>query len=182
MNDKMFLIASFSQTNTTNEQGFAVGNLGQNPFTDQILFGERDVITTISTIDFRYTMTNRMGLTFRLRHYWAKVDYNSYFTLNEQGRLDALAFDGRNASGQSMFDTNYNAFTIDMVYRWIFAPASEVNIVWKNAVFNRNELTQLNYFTNIQDMFERNPMNSISVRVIYFFDTLYLKKVIKSRK
>lgn len=182
MNDKMFLIASFSQTNTTNEQGFAVGNLGQNPFTDQILFGERDVITTISTIDFRYTMTKRMGLTFRLRHYWAKVDYNSYFTLNEQGRLDALAFDGRNTAGQSMFDTNYNAFTIDMVYRWIFAPASEVNIVWKNAVFNRNELTQLNYFTNIQDMFERNPMNSISVRVIYFFDTLYLKKVIKSRK
>ena len=181
MNDKMFLIASYNQAITTQEQGFAIRNFDTNPFPNDILFGERDKLTSISTINFRYTMTNRMGLTFQLRHYWAKVDYSRYFTLNVQGRLDPLAFDGLNSEGRSMYNTNYNAFTIDMVYRWIFAPASEVNIVWKNAVFNTNELTELNYFTNIQDMFERNPMNSLSVRIIYFFDALYLQSLNKGK-
>lgn len=177
MNDKIFLIASYNQNITNNEQGFAIRNFGQNPFPGVILFGQRDKLTSISTIDFRYTMTNRMGITFMLRHYWANVEYDSYFTLNNSGRLDPIDFDGKNDEGRSMYNTNYNAFTIDMVYRWIFAPASEVNVVWKNALFNTNELTQLNYFSNIQDMFDRNPMNSLSVRIIYFFDTIYLKKL-----
>ncbi len=176
MNHKMFLIASFTQVFTNHEQGYAIRNFGENPFPDNILFGERDKLTSISTIDFRYTMTNRMGLTFRLRHYWAKVDYNQYFTLNEWGRLDSVQFNGLDENQTSMYDTNYNAFTIDLVYRWIFAPASEVNIVWKNSIFNSNELTQLNYFGNIQDMFERNPVNSISFRLIYFLDAHYWKE------
>lgn len=184
MNDKMFLITSYNQFITTNEQGYALRNSvsGSNPFPESILFGERDKLTSVSTIDFRYTMTNRMGLTFRLRHYWAKVDYNNYFTLNDDGRLSGVDFDGLNTEGRSMYNTNYNAFTIDLVYRWIFAPASEVNIVWKNSVFTDNELVQLNYFSNIQDMFERNPVNSISVRVIYFIDTFYLKEKLNRRK
>lgn len=178
MNDKMFLIATYNQFITQNEEGYAIiRSIDVNPFPNDIIFGERDKLTTISTIDFRYTLTNRMGLTFRLRHYWAKVDYNSYFKLNESGRLDPIIFDGLNNEGVNIYNTNYNAFTIDLVYRWIFAPASEVNIVWKNSVFNQNDLTQLNYFSNIQDMFDRNPMNSISVRVIYFFDAIYLKKL-----
>jgi hypothetical protein len=177
MNNKIFLIASYSQNIANNEQGFAIRNFGSNPFPNDILFSERNKRTSISTIDLRYTITNRMGITFRLRHYWAKVDYNQFFTLNENGRLDPLEFDGLDINGVSMYNTNYNAFTIDMVFRWIYAPASEINIVWKNAVFNQNDLTQLNYFTNIQDMFERNPLNSFSVRFIYFFDTLYIKKL-----
>jgi hypothetical protein len=179
MNDKTFIIASYAQTLTKQEQGFAIRNFGQNPFPETTLFGERNKSTTISTLDFRYTMTNRMGMTFRLRHYWANVDYNTFFSLDESGRLSEFSFDGLNDDGVSMYNTNYNAFTIDLVYRWIFAPASEVNIVWKNAVFNSNELTQLNYFSNIEDMFDRNPINSISLRVIYFFDTLNLKKLKK---
>ena len=177
MNNKIFLIASYSQNIANNEQGFAIRNFGSNPFPNDILFSERNKRTSISTIDLRYTITNRMGITFRLRHYWAKVDYNQFFTLNENGRLNPLEFDGLDINGVSMYNTNYNAFTIDMVFRWIYAPASEINIVWKNAVFNQNDLTQLNYFTNIQDMFERNPLNSFSVRFIYFFDTLYIKKL-----
>jgi hypothetical protein len=177
MNNKIFLIASYSQNIANNEQGFAIRNFGSNPFPNDILFSERNKRTSISTIDLRYTITNRMGITFRLRHYWAKVDYNQFFTLNENGRLDPLEFDGLDINGVSMYNTNYNAFTIDMVFRWIYAPASEINIVWKNAVFNQNDLTQLNYFTNIQDMFERNPLNSFSVRFIYFFDTFYIKKL-----
>lgn len=181
LSDKIFLITSYNQEIVFNEEGFALRNLGNNPFPNESLFGKRDKLTSISTIDFRYTVTNRMGITFRLRHYWAKVDYKNYAFLADNGRLNTINFDGKNTQGFSMYNTNYNAFTIDMVFRWVYAPASEVNIVWKNAVFNQNELVNLNYFSNIQDMFERNPLNSLSVRVIYFFDTLYLKKLRKSK-
>lgn len=182
MNDKVFLIASYNQFITKNEQAYAIQNFGEKPFPDDILFGERDKLTTISTFDFRYTMTNRMGVTFRLRHYWAKLDYSGFFQLNSEGRLEPLDYNGFDPNGRSMFNTNYNAFTIDMVYRWIFAPASEVNIVWKNSVFQSNEFTTLNYFSNLQDLLDRNPMNSFSIRIIYFFDTLYLKKYIRKNK
>jgi len=182
LSDKIFLITSYNQEIVFNEEGFALRNMGSNPFPNESLFGTRDKLTSISTIDFRYTLTNRMGITFRLRHYWAKVDYKNYAFLADNGRLNPINFDGNNAQGVSMYNTNYNAFTIDMVFRWVYAPASEVNIVWKNAVFNQNELVNLNYFNNIQDMFDRNPLNSLSVRVIYFFDTLYLKKLKRVRE
>jgi hypothetical protein len=123
-----------------------------------------------------------MGITFRLRHYWARVTYKDFFELNNSGRLEELAFDGLNANGNSYYNTNYNAFTIDMVYRWVFAPASEINIVWKNAIFNTNNNVELNYFRNVEELFSLGALNSLSIRVMYFFDTLNLKKLSKKNR
>jgi len=44
MNNKIFLIASYSQNIANNEQGFAIRNFGSNPFPGDILFSERDEI------------------------------------------------------------------------------------------------------------------------------------------
>ena len=68
-----------------------------------------------------------------------------------------------------------------MVYRWVFAPASEINIVWKNSIFNTNNNATLNYFRNINELMELGALNSISVRFMYFFDTIYLKKLKKKQ-
>ena len=35
-------------------------------------------------------MTNRIGLTFRLRHYNSKIDYNYFYELLDNGRLNRL--------------------------------------------------------------------------------------------
>ena len=79
------------------------------------------------------------------------------------------------------YNLNNNAFTIDMVYRWVFAPASEINIVWKNSIFNTNNNATLNYFRNVNELMELGALNSFSIRFTYFFDTLYLKKLKKSK-
>lgn len=182
LSDRIFLILDYDQTLTFNEQGYAVYTSGANPQPGMTIFGSRDKLTTVSTVNLNYTMTNRMGITFRLRHYWARVEYDQFFELHDNGRLQEFEFDGLNVNGTSDYNINYNAFTIDMVYRWVFAPASEINFVWKNSIFNTNENIELNYFRNIDELFGLGATNSFSIRIMYFFDTLNLKKLNKKNR
>lgn len=182
LSDRIFLILDYDQTMTYNEQGYAVRTMAGNPHPDKIVFGSRDKLTTVSTINLNYTLTNRMGITFRLRHYWARVEYENFYQLENDGRLTQFDFDGLNSEGKSYYNTNYNAFTIDMVYRWVFAPASEINFVWKNAIFNTNDNVELTYFRNVEELFTLGALNSFSIRVMYFFDTLNFKKLKKSNR
>ena len=181
LSDRLFLILDHRQVYTFNEQGYALLNSSINPIPENITFGERDKLTATNTVNFNYTLTNRMGITFRLRHYWARVNYSSFFNLQNDGYLNPMVFNGLNEEGQSYYNLNNNAFTIDMVYRWVFAPASEINIVWKNSIFNTNNNATLNYFRNINELMELGALNSISVRFMYFFDTIYLKKLKKKQ-
>ena len=177
LSDRLFLILDHRQVYTYNEQGYALLNSNTNPIPNDITFGQRDKLTATNTINFNYTLTNRMGITFRLRHYWARVNYSSFFKLENDGYLNPIVFDGLSEDGQSYYNLNNNAFTIDMVYRWVFAPASEINIVWKNSIFNTNNNATLNYFRNVNELMELGALNSISIRFMYFFDTFYLKKL-----
>ena len=181
LSDRLFLILDHRQVYTFNEQGYALLNSSINPIPENITFGERDKLTATNTVNFNYTLTNRMGITFRLRHYWARVNYSSFFNLQNDGYLNPMVFNGLNEEGQSYYNLNNNAFTIDMVYRWVFAPASEINIVWKNSIFNTNNNATLNYFRNINELMELGALNSIYVRFMYFFDTIYLKKLKKKQ-
>jgi hypothetical protein len=181
LSDRLFLILDHRQVYTYNEQGYALLNSSTNPLPDNITIGQRDKLTATNTINFNYTLTNRMGITFRLRHYWARVNYSSFFNLQNDGYLNPIAFQDVNEEGQSYYNLNNNAFTIDMVYRWVFAPASEINIVWKNSIFNTNNNATLDYFRNINELMELGALNSISIRFMYFFDTIYLKKLKKNR-
>ena len=182
LSDRIFLILDYDQVMTFNEEGYAVLNSAINPMPNTITFGSRDKLTTVSTINLNYTLTNRMGITFRLRHYWARVEYDKFFELESNGRLTPIPFDGLNNTGTSYYNTNYNAFTIDMVYRWVFAPASEINFVWKNSIFNTNANVDLDYFRNIDELFSLGATNSFSIRVMYFFDTLNFKKLRKRNR
>lgn len=181
LSDRIFLILDHRLVYTYNEQGYALLNSSTNPIPNDITFGQRDKLTATNTINFNYTLTNRMGITFRLRHYWARVNYTSFFKLQNDGNLNSIAFNGLNEEGQSYYNLNNNAFTIDMVYRWVFAPASEINIVWKNSIFNTNNNATLNYFRNVNELMQLGALNSISIRVMYFFDTFYLKKLKRNK-
>ena len=117
-----------------------------------------------------------MGITFRLRHYRSAVSYDQFFTLNDEGRLDEINFQGTDASGNSAYNANYNAFTIDLVYRWVFLPGSELNVVWKNAIFSTDKGVALDYFSNTGTLFENDALNSFSLRFVYWLDYESLRK------
>ena len=78
------------------------------------------------------------------------MNYNSFSELLSSGRLDYFEnYSGNDENGQSVYDINYNAFTIDMLFRWVFYPGSEINIVWKNSVFSNNEKVNQNYWNTL---------------------------------
>ena len=170
-NDKWFLVYRYSQNNAYNEEGvaltndFAVPLIGEDP-----IFAKRDRTTITNTIDLSYIFNNKMGVTFRLRHYWSKLDYNEFFVLNEDGKMTPSSYTGLDNDMQSIHNNSFNAFTIDMAYRWVFAPGSELSLVWKNSIFSFNDQVELNYFENVGNLLNDPTTNSLSLKILYYID------------
>ncbi len=136
---------------------------------DSSIFALRERITIENIFNIKYNFNNKMGLSFRARHYWSKVENNSFFNLRKDGYLDPTTFNQ---------DVNYNVnyFNVDMVYTWQFALGSFINIVWKNAIGTEDQNIQDVYLPNFRHTLEAPQNNSFSIRVIYFLDYLKLKK------
>lgn len=111
-----------------------------------------------------------MYITLRVRHYWSKVRNLAFFTLEKDGSLSGVSNFNQN------LNQNYNAFNVDMVYSWRFAPGSEMNIVWKNAIGSFGNTVVDNYFRNIDNTLSSPQNNSISVKILYYLDYLQLRR------
>ncbi len=182
INNQLFLIHEWEQLKQFNSEGYAV-NFGTPLMNfDGTIFGNRDRTTTTQSLGIDYTLTNRIGITFRLRNYNAKIKYNSYYELLNNGRLNSIPdYNGLDSDGNSVYDINYNAFTIDMLFRWVFQPASELNLVWKNSIFSSNESVNSNYWNTLNNALTNGPMNTISLKLIYWLDAQYLKTNLKNK-
>ena len=177
INNQINLIHGFRKSFQYNSEGYAVA-FGEpaNQF-DGILFGNRNRFVSTQSLGLDYTITNRIGMTFRLRHYNAKIKYNYFSELLDNGRLQTLPnYSGNNIDGNSVYNINYNAFTIDMLFRWVFFPGSEINLVWKNSIFTEDGNVNENYWQTLINTLQNGPMNTLSLKVIYWLDAQYLKK------
>jgi hypothetical protein len=130
-----------------------------------IYFGKRDRETVANTLTTMFLFNNRMSLRFRLRHYWSRALHDSYYTLEEDGTLTPATY-------AENHDVSYNIFNIDMVYRWVFAPGSELLVVWKNDTDYEDELCQDNYWGNFRETLRAPQVNSFSIKVLYYLDFL----------
>ena len=117
-----------------------------------------------------YAFNSKMNLSFRLRHYWAKVGYDGYFTLEEDGTLSPASYDINH-------DLNYNAFNIDLTYRWNFARGSEILFNWKNAIATTAGQLGVPYWANLKHTLQSPQINSFSIKFIYYFDYFDVKKL-----
>ncbi len=179
VSNRIFLIYDFDQTYSYNGQGFALsfGLPAEN--WNGILFGQRDRLNTVNSLQLQCSFTSKMSLGLRVRHYRSAVSYDNFFDLREDGTLAPINYVGLQADGSSAFNTNYNAFTIDCAYRWVFLPGSEINLVWKNAIFSSDKLVENSYFQNLSNMFDYLPLNSLSLKVLYWLDYQSLKNLKK---
>ncbi len=134
-----------------------------------IIFGQRDVQTVTNTLESSYIFNNKSSLSLRLRHYWIKAGYKNYYNLQKDGSLNQNDFIDDN-------DFNVNAFNIDMVYTWNFAPGSELLLVYKNAIYADMDNSVKNYFSNLRNTFDSPMTNSFSIKILYYLDYLKLKK------
>lgn len=175
--DKFILIYNYFYENSNDELGAALDpNYSITQIDNKVVFGKRDRLNIENSIEANYIFNNKMGISFNLRHYWAKVEYDSFSLLNEDGTLSPTLYSGLTNDNVSLHNNNFNAFTIDMVYNWVFAPGSQLSIVWKNSIFNENENVDLNYFKNSNDLAGQSATNSLSFKFLYFLDYNNLKR------
>ncbi|OWP63875.1 hypothetical protein CDA63_06590 [Hymenobacter amundsenii] len=141
----------------------------QNGVAD-VLLGRRRRTTTTNTLSASYTFTNRMSFTIRTRHYVSVARYRDFSRLNPAGEEEAVDY-RRNR------DNSFNAFNVDAVFSWWFAPGSQMTVVWKNANSNYlagDEATP-QYFTNFNNTLNTPHNNSLSIKVLYYLDYLTLR-------
>ncbi|MBF9219951.1 DUF5916 domain-containing protein [Hymenobacter ruricola] len=139
-----------------------------------VLLGRRHVTTVTNTATATYTFTNRMSFNIRLRHYVSNVHYRDFSRLHPDGLETPEPGYPRNR------DNTFNAFNIDAVYSWWFAPGSQVSIVWKNA--NNPDLNYYEgvaatplYFDNLNSTLNTPHNNNVSIKVLYYLDYLALR-------
>jgi hypothetical protein len=162
-NDKFNLKYTFNLDNQLNDVGY-VDNIN-----DEIIFGVRNRNTQRNTVEGNYLFNNRMTLSLRVRHYWSEVKYSDFFALNNQGKDSPTSYNTNN-------DINFNAFNVDMVFTWQFAPASEMSIVWKNAILTQQSDLINKYFDNLNRTLDSPQLNSFSIKILYYLDYQMLKR------
>lgn len=137
---------------------------------DEYLFGLRRLDTYINSFSAKYIFKNDMYVTVAARHYWLTGKYRRYFHLQDDGSVADVPGPGNEN------DFSYNAFNIDFIYSWRFAPGSIMSIAYKNAIENEGTFETHSYSKNLQTVFDSPQLNSLSVKVVYYLDYAALKK------
>ena len=140
---------------------------------DSIIFGKRNIQTIENNFSFGYMISKDLSLGFRIRHYWTKGSYPQYYLLAEDGRLDELDWNGSS-------DFNYNAFNLDFNFSWRFLTLSELNISVKDAFRENSATDQGQYLQNLQHILGQPQVQTVSLKLLYYFDTASLIKPKKS--
>ena len=142
-----------------------------------VVIGQRDVQNLTNTLSSSYIFNNRMGLTFRLRHYWSRVLYSDYYDLAQDGAMSPIDYDGLDDNGNPLHDRNFNQFNIDMEYNWQFLPGSEIRIIWKRAIGTDDGQTELDFLENFGNTVAAQNFDTITVRLVYFIDFLKVRSL-----
>ncbi len=170
LSDKLTLRPSVSYSMFFNGVGFA------GYYDNQPKYGVRDVRTLTNIFQGKYLFKNNLSLTVRFRHYWSYGLYDYY------GDLDSEGYIVKDESFTGNSDFNYNAFNTDIVFGWQFAPGSFLNVVYKNSLQQDGQQIERSYFRNVTSVFDDNQLNTLTMKVIYFFDTVSsYKKLFKKQ-
>jgi hypothetical protein len=152
--------------NKLNDHGYV--DMTENE--DTVYFARRDVRTLQNIIGGSYAINNKAGFNLRVRHYWSGAGNKEFFRLQSNG---GLANDVDYNVNQ---DENYNAFNIDLVFKWIFAPGSEFSFAWKNSVYTSGDKVISDYWRNLDNTWKSDQINSFSIKILYYLDYNAIRK------
>ncbi len=164
VNNHLFLTYSFYNEIIHNDIGFAT-LAGPD-----IIFGNRNVSEIENSLSGRYLFNNKLSLNLRLRHYWSAGDYRRFFLLEEDGSLSPSAYDPGN------YDFTFNAWNIDLMLWWEFAPGSRLNLIWKNAILAEEQGLVREYWKNLRNTLESPQDNIFTVKFLYYIDYQNFKR------
>lgn len=168
--DKLRIYYDLGLDYTNNDKGFA----GK---TDADIFiGNRNRFTLENGITSQYTFNDKMSLNLSFRHYLSEVTYKNFYTLNYDGTLTDTSLFTENRNG------TFNSWNIDLRYSWYFAPGSQLTLLYRNAVGNYLEQSQLGIKENFSRLFQEPMVNSISLKLTYYIDYNQAKNWVKRKK
>lgn len=180
VNDRTMVTYVWKIIDRQNERGWAFVDEALDG-TETSVFGKRRNREYTQVLNVNYIFTNRMSLTTRVRHAWSQVRYEALNELLSTGIISDVPYSI--VSSPQEEDLNFNAWSIDMVYRWNFAPGSELNIVWKNQLFEERRRGDEagyslpnSYVDNFSQMIQSGFVNSLSIRLVSFIDYSRLKQ------
>tara|TARA_B100000161_G_C33285427_1_gene296172 strand:- start:195 stop:536 length:342 start_codon:yes stop_codon:yes gene_type:complete len=109
-----------------------------------------------------------MDLSIKLRYHLDQVRNLEFNKLNDEGYLYESNYFGNH-------DINYTTWTSDIIFNWWFLPGSQISLVWKNGIDNTENFITNHWIENLNNSFNIEQQNSISLKIIYYLDYLYLK-------
>lgn len=149
-------------------------NLGFADITenDTIIYGTRYLNTYVNQLGISWIFNKDMYVTLNARHYWLTARYRNYLTLEENGELT------ENYDYNINNDFSYNAFNIDLIYSWRFAPGSDIIFSYKNAIEEDEiQITSVpSYDSNFKKVLNSPQSNSVSLKILFYLDYNYLRK------
>lgn len=141
------------------------------------IFGWRNRKTIENLLILKYSVSDKAGLSLRVREYWSSAQYLSFAELDNSGNAVATQYAGRSKENNlALHNIRYSLFNVDFVYSWRFAPGSDIFVTYKNNILGIENDVNHNYFYDIGQLRELAQTNSLSIKVIYYFDYLNIKK------
>lgn len=163
-NDQFSLRYRLNYNNTKDDQGYV------DQTDDNIIFGFRDRKSYTNTISGKYSFNTNSSLSLSFRHFWEAVDYNSFNNLKADGNLETnTTYMGDNV--------NFNSWNLDLNFVWQFAPGSQLIAFYRNSIFNSDTNANLDFFGNLDNLFNQSQRHTVSVRFVYFIDYNRLKNI-----
>ena len=142
-----------------------------------VYFGQRDITNIENSLQASYNFDPYKAIDLRFRNFWGTANYkdNLFYILNENGSLTNTAYD----ISENDPNTNFNIWNIDLSFRWRFAPGSEATLLYRNQIFNEDDLSFINYGESLDNLFKQAAQHTISFRITYFLDYNNIKGIFK---
>jgi hypothetical protein len=173
--DHFLMVYRISFNHRNGDRGYAT------EVDDEPIFGERNRQIVTNTISANYTFDPFNVLALSFRHYWDTVDYDyDMFTLQDNGRLTTNSGFNRDNIGDDP-NINFSTWNIDLSYSWQFAPGSFLTALYRNSLFNFDNLSQESYGQSLNQLFDQPIQNTFSLRLQYFIDYNDAKQLLQSK-
>ncbi len=164
INDKISLHYVLSIRKQYNDIGFV-----RFDSTSNYIFATRNTNMITNVINGNYIINDKISLNAKLRYHIDQIKNLTFNDLNKDGYLYQNNYNGEH-------NVNYTTWTSDISLNWRFAPGSQISIVWKNGIDNQSNQLINHWISNLQESFNLAQENSLSLKVIYYLDYLYLRK------
>ncbi|MFQ3333012.1 MAG: hypothetical protein ACI8ZH_000909, partial [Flavobacteriales bacterium] len=172
LNDNFSMKYVLSIKHKYNDIGFVKNDTAMimiHPPQIDYIFAKRNTNMITNVLSANYILNNKMDLSVKLRYHMDQVKNLEFKALGDDGYVYESNYIGEH-------NINYTTWTSDIAFNWWFAPGSQMSLVWKNAIADQENYLRNHWIDNLEESFNLAQQNSISLKVIYYLDYLYLRK------